>query len=79
MAKRVYVCETCSALAEEPGHLCNPKGEPRKCNYCGLEHAPHEKHFCKGKLEDIKYACEGCGRLATSADFLCKPKKVPEA
>ncbi len=24
MAKKVYTCQTCGALAEEPGHLCNP-------------------------------------------------------
>jgi len=77
MSKRVYVCETCGALAEEPGHLCNPKGEKAKCSYCGQEAEVHEKHFCRGKLNDIKYVCEGCGRLATSADFLCKPKDVP--
>jgi len=76
MAKRVYVCETCGALAEEPGHLCNPKGEPQKCGFCG-ETAHYEKHFCKGKLEAIQFACEGCGRLATTPDCLCKPKKVP--
>ena len=26
MEKKSYVCETCGAMAEEPGHLCNPKG-----------------------------------------------------
>jgi len=79
MAKKVYVCSTCGALAEEPGHLCNPQGEKAACSYCAQEVSPHEKHFCKGKLEDIKYVCEGCGRLATKADFLCKPKDVPTA
>jgi hypothetical protein len=42
-----------------------------------MEHAAHEKHYCKGKLEDLKYVCEGCGRLATSEELLCKPKAVP--
>jgi hypothetical protein len=46
------------------------------CAYCG-EKGAHTKHFCKGKLEDIKYVCDQCGRLATSADMLCKPKDVP--
>ncbi|MEW6387286.1 MAG: hypothetical protein AB1491_07200 [Thermodesulfobacteriota bacterium] len=77
MAKQAYVCETCGALAEEPGHLCNPKGAAMKCSYCGLEHEAHAKHYCKGKLGDINYVCEQCGRLATAADFLCKPKSVP--
>jgi len=46
------------------------------CAYCG-EKAPHAKHYCKGKLGDIKYVCEQCGRLSTSADLLCKPTGVP--
>uniref|UniRef100_A0A7V4G8N6 Uncharacterized protein n=1 Tax=Desulfobacca acetoxidans TaxID=60893 RepID=A0A7V4G8N6_9BACT len=79
MSKKAYVCATCGALAEEPGHLCNPQGAPLACSYCGLEHAPHEKHYCQGKLEDLKYVCESCGRLATSQDFLCHPKEVPNA
>ena len=41
------------------------------------ETSPHVKHYCKGKMEDLKYVCEGCGRLATSPDLLCKPSKVP--
>lgn len=76
MAKKVFTCATCGALAEEPGHLCNPSGEPMTCAYCG-EKGAHAKHYCKGKLEDIKYVCDQCGRLATSADLLCKPKEVP--
>jgi DNA-directed RNA polymerase subunit RPC12/RpoP len=76
MEKKAYVCATCGALAEEPGHLCNPEGKAT-CSYCGKLHEAQEKHYCKGKLDDIKYVCEGCGRLATSKDFLCKPKQVP--
>jgi DNA-directed RNA polymerase subunit RPC12/RpoP len=76
MAKKAYVCATCGALAEEPGHLCNPQGEAT-CGYCGKTHGAQEKHYCKGKLDDVKFVCEGCGRLATSKDFLCNPKEVP--
>ncbi len=74
--KKAYTCQTCGALAEDPGHLCSPSTDVVLCPYCGKK-APHPQHFCKGKLEDIKYVCEGCGRLATSDAFLCKPKKVP--
>ncbi len=77
MEKKSYVCETCGAMAEEPGHLCNPQGMGQKCTYCGGEAKPHEKHYCKGKMEDLKYVCEKCGRLATSKEFLCDPKGVP--
>ncbi len=76
MVKKVYTCETCGALAEEPGHLCNPSQEKVVCPYCG-DVAPHQKHYCKGKMEDLKYVCDQCGRLAPSEELLCKPMKVP--
>ena len=75
-AKRVYVCETCGALAEEPGHLCNPKGEAMGCTFCG-EKETHPLHYCKGRVDSIKYVCDQCGRLAEKEDFLCKPKQIP--
>jgi DNA-directed RNA polymerase subunit RPC12/RpoP len=78
MEKKVYTCQTCGAIAEEPGHLCNPGGEAMTCKYCGKK-GPFVKHYCKGKLEDIRYVCEQCGRLATSADLLCKPTSVPSS
>jgi DNA-directed RNA polymerase subunit RPC12/RpoP len=71
-----YTCKTCGAVADEPGHLCAPSTETTACPYCG-KHTPHVKHYCKGKMEDLKYVCEGCGRLATSPDLVCKPSKVP--
>ncbi len=77
MAKRVYVCETCGALADAPGHLCNPKGEPMTCAFCG-EKGAHAKHYCKGKVESIKYVCDKCGRLAETEDLLCAPKEIPK-
>ena len=30
-----YTCKTCGALADEPGHLCNPCGDETKCDFCG--------------------------------------------
>ena len=71
-----YTCKTCGAVASEPGHLCNPAQEVTTCAYCGQD-TPHVKHYCKGKMEDLKYVCEQCGRLAPSEDLLCKPSKVP--
>jgi predicted amidophosphoribosyltransferase len=50
--------------------------DPMTCAFCG-EKAPHTKHYCKGKLADIKYVCSKCGRLATSGDLLCEPTGVP--
>ena len=70
-----HTCKTCGAVAEDPGHLCAPSAETTTCSYCG-EKSPLVKHYCKGKMEDLKYVCEGCGRLATSPDLVCKPSKV---
>ncbi len=78
MAKKVHACQTCGSLVEEPGHLCNPEGEPMTCVYCG-EDGSFAKHYCQGKLEDISYVCEQCDRLATSAKLLCKPTRVPKS
>jgi len=78
MAKKVYTCKTCGALAEEPGHLCAPAEEMGTCAYCG-KNTPHAKHYCKGKMEDLKFVCENCGRLAPTEELLCKPTKVPTA
>ena len=72
-----YTCKTCGAVAEDPGHLCAPSdGRPPPAPIAG-RNTPHVKHYCKGKMEDLKYVCEGCGRLATSPDLVCKPSKVP--
>jgi hypothetical protein len=71
-----HTCKSCGAVAEDPGHLCAPSEETTTCSYCGKQ-SPHVKHYCKGKMEDLKYVCEGCGRLATSPDLVCKPSKVP--
>lgn len=76
MGKKAYVCSTCGAVAEEPGHLCNPASETHTCAYCGQE-APPAQHYCKGKMDDLRYVCQGCGRLAPSEHMLCKPKEVP--
>jgi DNA-directed RNA polymerase subunit RPC12/RpoP len=75
MGKTAYICKTCGAVANEPGHLCNPASETAKCSYCG-DQVPTVQHFCKGKMDDLKYVCEGCGRLAPAKEMLCKPKDV---
>ncbi|MCK7513258.1 MAG: hypothetical protein MZV70_60665 [Desulfobacterales bacterium] len=30
-----YTCKNCGAVANEPGHLCNPCGDKAKCSFCG--------------------------------------------
>jgi len=30
-----YTCKNCGAVADEPGHLCNPCGDKANCSFCG--------------------------------------------
>jgi hypothetical protein len=76
MVTKVLTCQTCGALAEEPGHLCNPSQEQTVCSYCG-ETASQVKHYCKNKLVSLNYVCEKCGRLAPAQEMLCHPAAVP--
>lgn len=70
-----YTCKTCGAIAEEPGHLCDPCGEEQGCSFCGAPNVSL-KHVCKGKLSAMEYCCENCGRVATEAKYLCKPRSI---
>ena len=63
------------AVANEPGHLCNPCGDKAKCSFCGEPHVD-AKHVCKDKLAAMKYVCGGCGRVAMESEHLCKPSAI---
>jgi len=70
-----YTCKNCGAVANEPGHLCNPCGDKAKCGFCGAPETS-EKHICKDKLAAMKYVCDGCGRVAMEKEHLCKPAAI---
>jgi hypothetical protein len=70
-----YTCKNCGAVADEPGHLCNPCGDKSECSFCGAA-GVDSTHMCQNKLEHMGYVCEGCGRVAESATHLCKPKAI---
>jgi hypothetical protein len=70
-----YTCETCGAIAEDPGHLCNPCGDATECSFCGTPQA-EAIHMCKDKLAAMKYVCGGCGRVATEEGHLCEPSPI---
>ena len=70
-----YTCKTCGALAEEPGHLCNPCGDKTTCDFCGKPDID-TKHVCKGRLERMRYVCSGCGRMAMEEWHLCQPSPI---
>ncbi len=70
-----YTCKQCGAIADAPGHLCNPCGDASKCSCCG-EMNTDTKHVCKDKLAQMKYVCEGCGRVAMEKEHVCKPAEI---
>ncbi|MDX9788550.1 MAG: hypothetical protein RBT11_17365 [Desulfobacterales bacterium] len=70
-----YTCKNCGAMANSPGHLCNPCDEKEKCSFCGtLETDP--KHMCKDKLSAMNFVCDGCGRLSIESEHLCAPQPI---
>jgi len=70
-----YTCKNCGAVADEPGHLCNPCADKEKCSFCGT-HETDTRHMCKDKLAKMKYSCSGCGRVAMAAGHLCQPTPI---
>lgn len=70
-----YTCKQCGAVANSPGHLCNPCGDHRNCTFCG-EPEVNNAHMCKGKLSAMNYVCDGCGRVAMEGEHLCKPSPI---
>jgi uncharacterized Zn finger protein len=70
-----HTCQNCGAVADDPGHLCNPADLALHCDYCG-KHNVSAHHVCKGKLEAMKYTCSSCGRVAEDKQSLCKPEDI---
>lgn len=70
-----HTCSTCGAMADDPGHLCNPTEAVISCSYCN---APDVgvNHICKEKLAAMKYSCESCGRVAADAAGVCRPVEI---
>jgi hypothetical protein len=70
-----YTCKNCGAVADEPGHLCNPCGDEAECSFCGVPKVG-SAHMCKDKLAAMRYVCGGCGRVAMEEAHLCKPAPI---
>jgi predicted RNA-binding Zn-ribbon protein involved in translation (DUF1610 family) len=70
-----YTCKNCGALADEPGHLCNPCDDVTACTFCGEEEVD-SVHMCREKMKAMHYVCENCGRVAVEGKHLCKPKAI---
>lgn len=70
-----HTCQNCGAVAEAPGHLCNPCDDTEKCSFCGTTDV-NPKHMCKDKMAEMKFVCDGCGRVATEEQHLCSPSAI---
>ena len=70
-----YSCKNCGAVADEPGHLCDPCGDEKNCSFCGSPSVDHT-HICKDKLAAMNFVCGGCGRVAMQEGHLCKPSPI---
>jgi uncharacterized Zn finger protein len=70
-----HTCKSCGAVADDPGHLCNPTVEIINCSYCGANDVG-ATHVCKEKIAAMKYSCQSCGRVAAEDSELCKPAKI---
>ena len=70
-----HTCDNCGAVADDPGHLCNPSDVTLHCDYCG-QHNVSANHVCKGKLAAMKYSCDNCGSVAKEKQNLCHPTDI---
>ncbi len=70
-----HTCKTCGAVADEPGHLCDPCGDETQCDFCGAQNVD-ARHVCKERLERMRYVCQGCGRVAMEEWNVCDPAPI---
>lgn len=68
-------CKVCGQPVNPPGHICDPKGLPYTCDYCG-DTVKNYRHMCKQMIEKAKYTCNNCGRIAVKKDDVCAPIKL---
>lgn len=73
--KMAHTCKNCGAIADDPGHLCDPTTEELSCDYCGTKDVG-VNHVCKQKLASMKYSCNSCGKMAPEEDRLCNPVEI---
>lgn len=70
-----HTCKNCGAVADDPGHLCNPIGDKVACSFCGTDDVS-PVHVCREKLVAMKYSCQSCGRVAPDEGHLCQPTEI---
>lgn len=72
-----YICTTCGAAADAPGHLCSPCDSTSSCTFSGAQDAS-AGHSCRDKPIVMQYVCSGCGRVAEERSHLCNPEPIME-
>ncbi len=70
-----HTCKNCGAVADDPGHLCDPTTELLSCSYCKGDDVG-VNHVCKEKLTAMKFSCGSCGKMAPEEARLCNPVKI---
>ena len=69
------VCQVCGQPVRRPGHVCDPKGLPYKCEYCGIQ-VISAYHLCKQIIDKARYWCKDCGRVGVNKEDLCAPARL---
>lgn len=72
-----YICTTCGAVAESPGHLCSPRDGTTSCTFCGTK-TTEKRHMCRDNLATVQYFCSNCGQVAEERGYLCHPEPIIE-
>ncbi len=72
-----YLCTTCGAAAETPGHLCSPCDVFSAGILCTKSDA-NTGFACGNKPAAHQFVCRTCGRKAEEQNQLCNPEPVGE-
>lgn len=67
-----YICTTCGAVAESPGHLCSPCDDASGFG-CPKPRKDDEGHACRDHALPTLFSCATCGRVTEERQHLCNP------
>ncbi|WP_310599073.1 hypothetical protein [Desulfobulbus sp.] len=72
-----FVCTTCGATAESPGHLCSPH-DSATANTSGGGRDNRARHACRDLGNSVRYYCTTCGQVAEEKQNLCAPEAIAD-
>ncbi|MDR2551469.1 MAG: hypothetical protein LBD10_14860 [Desulfobulbus sp.] len=72
-----FVCTTCGATAESPGHLCSPHDSTTASTSGGVRDAG-ARHACRDRGDTLRYYCTTCGQVTEEKRNLCAPEPIAE-